>query len=164
MRAEERKKEQSWSRKVKNAMYGGLKKDMEGPAPAEEAREVTGTLFEGGRVPTEAEVLERIGIDQMAMLEASEGKRRRGDVAAASSNESGGLMEKVQETRRQGERDLEAKRVRGGMLDEMAENVTHDAKDKGGGLAGERAPDDEPVLKDSNSTRLLTWLDSKSIS
>lgn len=135
VRAEERKKEQSWSRKFKNAMYGGLKKEMEGQNQVDTASEATETMFEGGRVPTEAEILKQIGIDQVAMLEASEGKRRRDDVPAQSSDERGGLLEKVQEKRREGERDLEAKGVRGGMLDELAENVTHGVKDTGGWLS-----------------------------
>ena len=128
--AEERKKENSWSTAIGKVFMGGLKKDMEGQR--EDGRDRAGgqgPLFDGGRVPTEGEILEQIGVDKVELLEAAEGKRRIVDERQESGEP--GLLEKVQEKRRDGERQMEGMGARGGMLDELAANVEHGVKDKG---------------------------------
>ncbi len=100
-------------------------------------------------VPTEAEILEKIGVTQANILESADGLRK-GELSLEGAGqveevvggddelrlgesriEGGGVLQAVEEKRREGERALEAVGVEGGMLDRVAEQAVEKAKGKG---------------------------------
>ena len=125
IQAEERKKEASWRRKVGNVFMGGMKKETDAPP------EQQGSIFAGGSVPSEGDILETLGVDKVRMLEAAEGKGK-GKIAGipADEPEPTPVIEKIVETRREGERILEERGFRGGMLDQLGSNVANSARDR----------------------------------
>lgn len=134
VQAEERKKQRSWVKLITGILTGGLK--------AEEGVEVA-------VVPTEAEILEKIGVTQANILESADGLRE-GELSLEGARpveevvvgddelrlgesriEGGGVLQAVEEKRREGERALEGVGVEGGMLDRVAEEAVQKAKGKG---------------------------------
>jgi len=134
VQAEERKKQRPWGKLIMGILTGGLK--------AEEGVEVA-------VVPTEAEILEKIGVTQANILESADGLRK-GELSLEGAGqveevvggddelrlgesriEGGGVLQAVEEKRREGERALEAVGVEGGMLDRVAEQAVEKAKGKG---------------------------------
>lgn len=138
VQAEEAKKERGWGKSIKGILMGGLKE--------EEGVELPG-------VPTEAEILESIGVSQAKVLEAADGLREGalGGAQGVGENEGaqgaddtdglrlgestiagGGILQTVEEGRREGEKMMEANGARGGPLDQVAEQAVEKAKTKGG--------------------------------
>lgn len=131
IQAEELKKLGSLWNGVKSVFVGGLKKE-EGlgeqilPGVAE------------GKVPTEGEVLEAIGIKNAEVMERMQGRlevveERKvvGDgMEGKMEVHEGGIMKAVEEKRREGERQLEERRVEGGPLDQMGEQAAAAVKSK----------------------------------
>lgn len=129
VQAEEAKKERSWGTSIKGLFVGGLK-------PADDV--------DIHVVPTEAEILEKIGVSQMKVLEAADGLREGQLAGSQAGGESDGLrqgetrmegqgvLQAVEEKRREGERELEARGVRGGPLDRVAEEAVEKVAGKGG--------------------------------
>lgn len=64
LQADEERSRNSWKNYMKNILVGGLKTDMR-----EEPDYVN--KFEGGVIPSEAEVLQRLGVDDLETLEAA---------------------------------------------------------------------------------------------
>lgn len=118
--AEERKKEASWRRKVRNVFMGGMK-EMDVPEQ--------GGIFAGGYVPSEGDILETLGVDKVSMLEAAEGKGKTAGIPAEEP-EPTPVAAKIAETRREGERILEERGFGGGMLDQLGSNVANSARDR----------------------------------
>ena len=127
VQAEEAAKERTWGKRIKGVLIGGLKRDEE----------------EGGRgaevvVPSEGEILEKLGMDQTSILErAAQADTDSGRVTMDLGNggEEGkgvgnGILQAVAEKRRDGERAMEAAGVRGGPLDRMAEGAAQAARGK----------------------------------
>ena len=142
VQAEMAAKERSWRKTFKAALLGGLKTD-------DEEEQEAGKRAEAVAVPSEGEILQKIGMDQTAILErASQADKESGLQTTASSNGSGEegtgngsrILQAVAEKRREGERVTEAAGVvRGGPLDQMAAEAVqavggkiHAAEDKGG--------------------------------
>ena len=123
VQAEEAKKERSWGKSIKGMLIGGLKQDEE----AEKVSEVS--------VPTEAQVLEMMGVDQRRILEAAEeGGRGEGEIRERRRDGSG-ILQAVEDKRREGEKVMEARGVEGGPLDQMAEGAVEKARSKGGWMS-----------------------------
>ena len=119
VQAEEAKKERSWRKSIKSMLIGGLKQDEE----AEKVSEVS--------VPTEAQVLEMMGMDQRRILEAAEeGVRGKGEIGDGR-RDGNGILQAAEDKRREGEK-VEAGGVEGGPLDQMAEGAVEKARSKGG--------------------------------
>lgn len=120
--AEEEKKGRGWGRGVWELAFGGLRSEEVG----------VGQVV----VPTEAEVLERIGVDEMEVLEVAEGKVGEGELGGkVERREEGesGLLKAVNEKRREGEREVERRGGEGGPLDRMAERAVEKGMEKGKG-------------------------------
>ena len=124
IQAEERKKEASWRRKVGNVFMGGLKKDTT-DAPEQQQE----SIFAGGSVPSEGDILETLGVDKVKMLEAAEGKGKFAGIPAEEP-EPTPVTEQIMETKREGERILEEKGFSGGMLDQLGSNMANSAWDR----------------------------------
>ncbi|KAL6718510.1 hypothetical protein ACLMJK_004602 [Lecanora helva] len=126
VQAEEAKKERSWGKTIKGVLMGGLKGEE-------------GVVGEGGRVESEAEVLERIGVGGMEVLRGAEGKGGEGEGLGGKGGQDGGsggggggLLQTIEGKRREGEKALEARGVTGGPLDQMAEEAVKEVKSKSG--------------------------------
>lgn len=124
VQAEELKKQRGWGKSLKGVFVGGLKEEEGG------GREV-------GKVLSEGEVLERIGVGKERVLEAVEGEGR-----AESTSEEGSeggvarnMLQAVDDKRREGEQVLEANPVTGGPLDQVAEEAVEKVKNTGGWLS-----------------------------
>lgn len=128
VQAEEAKKARSWGKSIKGVFMGGLKEEEGVELPV---------------VPTEAEILEKIGVGQAKVLEAADGLREGeldggpgvdendGLRLGETRMDGGGILQAVEEKRREGERVMEASGVRGGPLDQVAEQAVEKAKAKG---------------------------------
>ncbi|KAL2047739.1 hypothetical protein N7G274_000781 [Stereocaulon virgatum] len=117
VQAEEAKKERSWGKSIKVFLLGGLKQEEE-----EEVPEV---------VPSEAQVLESMGVDQTSILEAAKGKRPI-DGKNTERRDGSGILQAVEGKRRKGEKVMEARGVEGGPLDQVAQEAVDEASSKGG--------------------------------
>ena len=145
VQAEMAAKERSWRKTIREALLGGLKTDDdEGEEGAGERAETTVV------VPSEGEILQKIGVDQTAILERARTQADKDqdsglqstDLGNGSGEEGTGngsrILQAVAEKRREGERVTEATGVvRGGPLDQMAEGAVqavggkmHVAEDK----------------------------------
>lgn len=116
--AEEEKKGRGWGWGVWELAFGGLRGEEVG----------VGQVV----VPTEAEVLERIGVDEMEVLEVAEGKGGEGELGGkVERREEGesGLVKAVSEKRR----EVERRGGEGGPLDRMAERAVEKGMEKGKG-------------------------------
>lgn len=141
VQAEEAKKERSWGKSIKEIFVGGLKEEEGVELPV---------------VPTEAEILEKIGVSQARVLEAADGlsegeldgAQGAGEVdgpqredendglrLGESTITGGGILQAVDEDRREGERVMEANGARGGPLDQVAEQAVEKAETKGGWMS-----------------------------
>ncbi|KAF6231026.1 hypothetical protein HO173_010726 [Letharia columbiana] len=118
VQAEEAAKERSWGKSIRGMLMGGLKGDEE-----------EGERGEKVAVPSEEEILKKLGVTQTSILErAAQADRDSGpkttDVGHGSEEgrrDGTGILQAVAEKRREGERAMEAAGVRGGPLDRMAE-------------------------------------------
>ena len=118
--AEEAKKERKWGRRVKGWLIGGLKGDEE------EKAEVA--------VPTEGEVLAMIGVRESDVLGRTRRERER-EEKGEERREGSGILEAVQEKRREVEASAEEREFRGGPLDHVAEEAVEKVKSKGGWMS-----------------------------
>lgn len=140
VQAEEAAKERSWGKSIKGMLMGGLKGD-------EEEGERGGKVA----VPSEEEILKKLGVTQTSILErAAQADRDSGpkttDLGHGSEEgrrDGTGILRAVAEKRREGERAMEAAGVRGGSLDRMAEGAVqavggtiHTAEEKAGSTGG----------------------------
>lgn len=140
VQAEEAAKERTWRKRIKGVFIGDLKSDDEGGGKGE--RMV---------VPSEGDILQKLGVDQTSILERaaqadrdSESKMTDlGDSREESKRDGSGVLQAVAEKRREGERAMEAAGVRGGPLDRMAEGAVqavggkiHSAEEKVGSTGG----------------------------
>lgn len=123
VQAEEAAKERTWGKRAKGLFLGGLKEnESEATVPAV--------------VPTEGQILEMIGVDQRRILETAEQGGRDG---AGPGEEMGdrrngnGVLQAIEQQRREGERLLENRGVTGGPLDQVAEEAIEKVKEKGKG-------------------------------
>lgn len=123
VQAEEAAKERTWGKRIKGVFIGDLKRDEEGGGQKEEKI----------IVPSEGEILQKLGVDQASILErAVQAERDAGPRPTDSGSSSDGgeekrdgsrILEAVAEKRREGERAMAAAGVRGGPLDRMAEGA-----------------------------------------
>lgn len=140
VQAEEAAKERSWGKSIRGMLMGGLKGD-------EEEGERGGKVA----VPSEEEILKKLGVTQTSILErAAQADRDSAPKTTdlGHSSEEGrrdgtGILRAVAEKRREGERAMEAAGVRGGPLDRMAEGpvqavggTIHTAEEKAGSRGG----------------------------
>ena len=114
--AEEGKKERSWRKRVKGWLVGGLK---EGEEEGKTEMVV---------VPSEAEVLGMVGVRESDVMERLRGEREE-------RRDGSGILEAVEEKRREAESSLEEREVRGGPLDRVAEEAVEKVKGKGGWMS-----------------------------
>ena len=126
VQAEERKKEQGWLKGLATMVTGGPKKNMEPVV-----------------VPSEGEMLEKLGINSVEILEASAGKAKvnqRGEIEGVEETD---LIKAVRQKRQEmglgetmGRADITvaAEERRGGMLDRIGEQVVSDASAKSNSL------------------------------
>lgn len=143
VQAEEAAKERTWGKRIKGVFIGDLKRDEEGGGQKEEKI----------IVPSEGEILQKLGVDQASILErAAQAERDAGPRPTDSGGSSdggeekrdgSGILEAVAEKRREGERAMAAAGVRGGPLDRMAEGAAqavggkvHAAEEKVGSRDG----------------------------
>lgn len=118
VQAEERAKESTWGKRIKGVFMGGLKQDEE--SGGEQHIVVA--------VPSEGEILQKIGVDQMAILERA-GRESRPQIAESANvgDEGGrdgtGILQAVAEKRRDAEIAMDAAGAKGGPLDRMAEGA-----------------------------------------
>ncbi|CAF9921331.1 hypothetical protein IMSHALPRED_005151 [Imshaugia aleurites] len=140
VQAEEAAKQRTWGKMIKGVFVGDLKRDDEGAEPGEKVV-----------VPSEGEILQKMGVDQAAILERArladeeagvEGKEVEGG-REEGRRDGSGILRAVAEKRREGERVMEAAGVRGGPLDQMAEGAVqavegkiHAAEEKVGSKSG----------------------------
>lgn len=132
VQAEEAKAQRSWGKKIKNVFMGGLKMEE-----GEEEGGVTAEVV--GPVPSEGQILEKLGVDQMTVLkQAGRGAVSGGKVDDAESGhgDGSGIIQAVQEERRENERSMEERGAKGGPLDLMAERALRDVSEKVGEKAG----------------------------
>ena len=117
VQAEERARETTWGKRIKGVFMGGLKRDEDGGG---EQQAVVA-------VPSEGEILQKIGVDQMAILERAGQAQRdpRPKIADSEEGKRDGskILQAVAEKRRDGETAMEAAGVKGGPLDRMAEGA-----------------------------------------
>lgn len=123
--AEEAKKERTWGKTIKEILMGGLKEEEGVELPV---------------VPTEGEILEKIGVNQCEILEAAD-ELREGQLDGAQGVDGPGqgesridgsdILQAVEEKRGEGEGAMESRGVRGGPLDQIAEQAVEKAKAKG---------------------------------
>ena len=118
LQAEERKKEQGWLKGLGARMTGSFKKDMEPIV-----------------VPTEGQMLEKLGVNNFGVLEASEGKAKvndRGEIEGAEESELAKAVKLkrqemgLEESMRPAELTGATESGRGGMLDRMGERAIAD--------------------------------------
>lgn len=114
---EERKKAQSYLTSLKGVMFGGLKKVDD--SVAFRTREDGEVVLDGGRIPTEEEVLNILGVDKLEVLKEATGKSKvaEGDGLQGEEKEQG-LDRSVEESQGVTIR-------KGGLLDQMAENAVN---------------------------------------
>ena len=120
VQAEEAAKARSWGKMIKGVFIGDLKRDEDAGEPGEDVV-----------VPSEGEVLQKLGVDQTTILErAAQADRGSGVVGANSDGgreegrrDGSGILQAVAEKRREGERAMDAAGVGGGPLDRMAEGA-----------------------------------------
>lgn len=130
VQAEEAKKERSLKNSIKGFIMGGLKEEE-------------GAVAETPKVLSEGEILNRIGIGKEKVLEAADGLRA-GELEGAEEPRTGNelrqgesrvetspILNYVREERREGERAMNGRGVKGGPLDQMAEAAVANAKSKG---------------------------------
>lgn len=120
VQAEEAAKERTWGKRIKGVFIGDLKNEDEG------------TTAEKIVVPSEGEILQKMGVDQTSILERADkvsGVKSTGFTDSGNnSREDGrrdgtGILQAVAEKRREGERAMEAAGLKGGPLDQMAEGA-----------------------------------------
>ena len=144
MQAEEAAKERTWGKRIKGVFIGDLKRD-------DEAEEGGAAAAEKIVVPSEGEILQKLGVDQTTILErAAQAEKESGLETAEVGNgreegkgDGSGILQAVAEKRRERERVMEAAGVRGGPLDRMAEGAVqavggkiHAAEEKVGSRGG----------------------------
>ncbi len=116
VQAEEAAGQRTWRKRIKGVFVGGLKSDEEG---GERAETIT--------VPSEGEILQKLGVDQTAILQrATMGEREvASEVAGREEGREEGsrIVRAMEEKRREGERVMDAAGVSGGPLDQMAEGA-----------------------------------------
>ena len=123
VQAEERARESTWGKRIKGVFMGNLKRDDEGGESAGEQPVVA--------VPSEGEILQKIGVDQMAILQGvgqaeKDSRPKNADLdngVEEGGRDGSGILQAVAEKRREGEKVMEAKGVKGGPLDRMAEGA-----------------------------------------
>ncbi|KAG8529934.1 uncharacterized protein KY384_005415 [Bacidia gigantensis] len=132
--AEQKKDQKRMRPKIRNFFMGGLKEeDRPGPAPIPtEDRERIEKLSEG-KIPTEAEVLELLGVGSFDTLAALQGKRQADMDAGRKlvvSESVGPITEKLEETKREAEQEMNTERGSsvGGVFDQMADNLVRRMK------------------------------------
>ncbi len=108
VQAEEAAGQRTWRKRIKGVFVGGLKSDEEGGERAE-------TIV----VPSEGEILQKLGVDQTAILQ----RATMGEREAEGREEGSRILRAVEEKRREGERVMDTAGVRGGPLDQMAEGA-----------------------------------------
>ena len=108
---EEEKKAQRWSAKLRRLLLGGLKEEED---PRQALGLSDGLSMAKGRVPTEGEVLDLLGLDKLEMLKEASGK----DKSNPQQSRKGQNVDRSigEETRSQALR-------KGGILDQMADNA-----------------------------------------
>lgn len=119
VQAEEAAKERSWGKRIKGVFIGDLKTDEEG------------ATAENVVVSSEGEILQKLGVDQMSILERATQTDRdsgvnitdSGNIREEGRRDGSRILQAVAEKRREGERAMKAAGVRGGPLDQMAEEV-----------------------------------------
>ena len=125
VQAEERKKEQGWLKRLTEQFTGGLKKDMEPIV-----------------VPSEGDMLEKMGVNSVGVLEASERKAKvnaKGEIEGLEESDlfkavrqkrvEMGLEEEIRPEEKMGPAEITstANERRGGMLDRLGEqSASHD--------------------------------------
>lgn len=144
VQAEEAAKERTWGKRIKGVFIGDLKRD-------DEAEEGGAAAAEKIVVPSEGEILQKLGVDQTTILErAAQAEKESGLETAEVGNgreegkgDGSGILQAVAEKRRERERVMEAAGVRGGPLDRMAEGAVqavggkiHAAEEKVGSRGG----------------------------
>ena len=112
---EERKKAQSWSNKIRKSLFGGLKEVDESGFGQVDGVQVP---LDGGRIPSEGEVLELLGIDKLEMLKDATGKS---EADRAEHRERRAVEQDVDLT--SGAEITGPVPRKGGILDQMAENA-----------------------------------------
>ena len=127
VQAEEAAKERTWRKRIKEVFVGGLKNEEEGST----AEKIV--------VPSEGEILQKMGVDQISILERAEKNSgvQPTDFPDSSNNsrEDGrrdgtGILQAVAEKRREGERVMESAGLKGGPLDQMAEGAVQAVEGK----------------------------------
>ena len=119
VQAEEAAKERSWGKRIKGVFIGDLKTDEEG------------ATAENVVVSSEGEILQKLGVDQMSILERATQTDRdsgvnitdSGNIREEGRRDGSRILQAVAEKRREGERAMKAAGVRGGPLDQMAEEA-----------------------------------------
>lgn len=135
VQAEEAKKERTWRKRIRGVFVGGLKRDDDDDVVEE------GRVAEGGAsaVPSEGDILQKIGVQQTTILErAALADKEGGRVETAGlaggrdegRGDGSGVLQAVRDKRKEGERAMEAAGVRGGPLDRTAEGAVRDVAGK----------------------------------
>ena len=106
VQAQEAKKQRTWGKTIKGFLFSDLKNEDVDPPPV---------------VPSEGEVLDRLGVDQVGVLKASEGKGRRDDTERP-------VEEPMAEQMKQSKGGVAG--VLGGPLDHMADQAANDVESK----------------------------------
>ena len=140
VQAEEAAKERAWGKRIRRVFIGDLKNDEEGEEKGEEMM-----------VPSEGEILQKLGVDETSILERAVHADRDsgskitdlGNSGEESKRDGSGVLQAVAEKRREGERAMEAAGVRGGLLERMADGAVqavgekiHSAEEKVGSRGG----------------------------
>ena len=120
---EERKKAQSYATSFKGLLFGGLKKEDDSVAFRKGADGQV--ILDGGRIPTEEEVLNVLGVDKLDVLKEATGKSNDTTGGVSDGQELVGDMETNLEA---GTRGVAVRR--GGLLDQMAENAVSRVRGK----------------------------------
>ncbi|KAL9076110.1 MAG: hypothetical protein Q9161_001157 [Pseudevernia consocians] len=127
VQAEEAAKERAWGKRIRRVFIGDLKNDEEGGEKGEEMM-----------VPSEGEILQKLGVDETSILERAVHADRDsgskitdlGNSGEESKRDGSGVLQAVAEKRREGERAMEAAGVRGGPLDRMADGAVQAVGEK----------------------------------
>ncbi len=122
VQAEERKKEQGWLKGLTTMLTGGLKKDMEPIV-----------------VPSESQMLQKLGVNSIGVLEASEGKakvNKRGEIEGVEETDLVRAVRRkrqemgLEERKEPAETAVDSEGRKLGMLDRIGERAMSDATGK----------------------------------
>ena len=152
VQSEEAAKQRTWRKSIRELLVGGLKTDEE--QAAQRAETVV--------VPSEEEILQKIGIDSATILERatqtdkdSANKTADFDNSREEGRENGSrILQAVAEKRREGEKVTEAAGVGGGPLDRMAEGGVQ-------AVEGKVHAAEEKVGSNSSSSSWTSWWSGK---